>query len=79
MDLNYQKVLFLTALVHSSHFIMFSGNFLCFTSVSEESTPVENSSQQSSHDAPEIAIGIILASIKFHKAADTNRIVQGLR
>ena len=52
----------------SIHLIMFSGNFLHFTSVSEESVPVETSAtEKSRHEMPEIAIGTIFTSLKFHK------------
>jgi len=71
---NKQKVLFLTAVGHPPHIIMFSGNFLCFTSVSEESVLAETSAtKQSTHEAPEVAIGIIFASLKFHEAFDPDK------
>ena len=66
--MNYQKVLFRTAIVHPCHFIMYTRNFLCSTFLSEESSPVETFPiEQSSHELPEIAIGIIFASLKFHE------------
>jgi len=63
--LNHWKVLFLTAVVHPSFFILFSENLLWLTSVSEESAPVETSTEQSSHEVPDIAIGTIFSSSKF--------------
>ena len=39
-----------------------------YFSVSEESAPVDTSpTKQSSHEVPEVAIGIIFASLKFHE------------
>ncbi|KAJ8444678.1 hypothetical protein Cgig2_030352 [Carnegiea gigantea] len=70
---NKQKVLFLTAVGHPPHFIMFSGNYLCFTSVSEESVLAETSpTEQSTHEAPEVAIGsttedIIIGPVNYLK------------
>ena len=61
------KGVFFTADGHPCLFIMSSRDFSCFASVSVQPAPAETSStEQSTHEAPEIEIGIICASLKFH-------------
>ena len=53
--------------------------FCACASVSEESLLAKASpTEQSTHEAPEIAIGIVLASLRFHEAFDPDKIVCGV-